>query len=219
MQFKGQGGTLMHPAHQGSGELRRLLFVLLATSCLSLGSAFSREPSSEGKVIAIEQYCSEMERLTGTEPDFILGVAGSSANPSGEWRRYSSKDELHKAWQHSGDRSLGAYVWLRNGELVRTNFTLESESHDWVQYSGYCFRSGDLVKLNYELRTTYNQMLVRRERFYDAKGHVLKSSEEFLDLQTERPKRPSEAFADEATTIYHHVSDLPFWALVRRPSQ
>jgi len=209
----------MRPVRRNGRKLRALFAASLATFCVFAGGASSKAPSSEQKIALIEQYCSEMERVTGMEPDLILGVADSATRPSGEWRRYGSKDELHKAWHESGDRNLGAYVWLRNGEVVRANLTLQSESRDWGQYSRYCFRSGDLVKLNYELRVTSGQMIVRRQWYFDAKGHALKSSEEFLDLQTERPKRPGEAFIDETTTIYHHVSDLPFWALVRKPSQ
>jgi hypothetical protein len=190
-------------------------------SFLSRGreSAAFKEPSSQEKIARIEQYCSEQERLTKMEPDFILGVAGSSERPSGVWRRYGSKDELHKAWQENEDRHLGAYVWLWNGEVVRINFGLQSASGDWVQYTRYCFRAGALLKLDYELRTFYGEMIVRRQWIYDAKGRAIKSSEEFLDLQTERPKRPGEAFIDEPTTIYHRVADLPFLALVQKPPQ
>jgi hypothetical protein len=199
---------------RSSHALLLAAFVALGV-CLS-GTALSKTPSVEQKVAAIEQYCSEMERLTGPEPDAILGVAESAVNPAGEWRRYASKDELHKAWEGGTERNRGAYVWLRNGEVVRANFTLESPSGDWVQYSGHCFRDGSLARLNYELRTTYNQTIVRRQRYYDEKGHPLRSYEQFLDLRTEQPKRAGEAFIDEPTTVYHRVSELPFIALVRK---
>jgi len=165
-------------------------------------------------MIAIDQYCSEMELLTGPKPDLIVGVVESVAHPSGEWRSYNTREELRKAWEESAERYLGAYVWLRAGAIVRVNFTLESPSGDWLQYSGHCFRDGALVRLNYELRSVQSQMLVRRLRYFDAKGHPLKSTEEYLDLRTERPKRPDQAFADEPTTVYHRVADLPFLPLV-----
>ena len=171
--------------------------------------------SAEQKVAAIEQYCSETERSTGERPDLIVGVVETSQHPEGEWRRFNSREDLHKGWETSAERYRGAYVWLRNGEVVRANFTLESPSGDWLQYSGHCFRDTSLVRLNYELSTTSNNTMVRRQRYYDEKGHPLKSYEQFFDLRTQTPKHSAEAFIDEPTSVYHRVSELPFLALVR----
>lgn len=208
-------------------HVRRVFFALLPAAiaclclCVSAGSAFSRAPSplpsADTKVAAIEQYCSELERTTGAKPDLIVGQVETAEHPSGEWRKFATREDLHKGWEESAERYLGAYVWLRNGEVARVNFTLEAPSGDWIQYTGHCFREGALAKLSYELRSVVSQTIVRRQRFFDDKGHPLRSYEEFFDLETERPKRPSGAFADEPTTVYYHVADLPFISLVKKP--
>ena len=65
-----------------------------------------------------------------------------------------------------------------------------------------------------ELRTCYGSMIVRREWKFDSNGHLLKSTEEFLDLETKKPKKPSDDFIDEEIPPYHKTAELPFLPLL-----
>jgi hypothetical protein len=64
-------------------------------------------------------------------------------------------------------------------------------------------------------------MTVIRERFFDPKGELLSSSQQFLDLETKKKKRPGEngeEFIDEPIPVYRTVRALPFYTLLSKPA-
>jgi len=64
-------------------------------------------------------------------------------------------------------------------------------------------------------------MTVIRERFYDGQGKLLRSSQQFLDMETKKKKKPGEdgeEFIDEPIPIYRTVKALPFYTLLSKPA-
>ncbi len=64
-------------------------------------------------------------------------------------------------------------------------------------------------------------MTVIRERFYDPKGRLLSSSQQFLDLETKKKKKPGAdgvEFIDEPIPVYRTVKALPFYTLLNKPA-
>ena len=64
-------------------------------------------------------------------------------------------------------------------------------------------------------------MTVIRERFYDGQGKLLRSSRQFLDMETKKKKKPGEdgeEFIDEPIPIYRTVKALPFYTLLSKPA-
>jgi len=61
-------------------------------------------------------------------------------------------------------------------------------------------------------------MIVIRERFYDPRGRLLSSSQQFLDLETEKKKKPGADFEDETIPLYRTVKALPFYTLLSKPA-
>jgi len=68
------------------------------------------------------------------------------------------------------------------------------------------------------LNTFYGYMTVIRERYYDPKGKLLSSSQQFLDLDTQKKKKPGAdgEFIDEPIAVYRTVKALPFYTLLSK---
>jgi hypothetical protein len=180
----------------------------------------AREQSSEKAVAAIEQYCTKVQTRSGKrEPDFVFGASGSSDDRQPQWRKFSSKAEFEKAFE-SEIPDDAAYVWIEEGKIVAANFTFQSGSGDWANHADYCFRRDETTaRISSELRTFYGGMLVRRKWEMDSEGLLLKSTEEFLDLKTNTPKKPDGDFIDKTTPLYHKVAELPFLSLLDKREQ
>jgi hypothetical protein len=131
-----------------------------------------------------------------------------------QWREFKSEVEREEA-DTGNDK---ANVWAKDGAVVSAYFTFQSLSGDWAHYVNYYFREdGALAKIQARLNTFYGDMIVIRERFYDPKGRLLSSSQQFLDLKTKKKKRPGETFEDEPIPVYRTVKALPFYtALFKR---
>jgi len=188
---------------------------------ISAGRAYGGLGSLQGSrtrrvIAASEQDCSEVRSgIRQREPDVVFGLAGSGEVQRRKWQRFTSVPKLQKYWDSNrpGD---AAFVWVRGHELIAVQLTLQDDSADWVNRALYCFREGDTTaQITSELRTFYGQMIVRRKWILNAEGHVLRATEEFLDLSTEKPKRPDESFTDQKTPIYRKVADFPFYPILR----
>ncbi len=108
-------------------------------------------------------------------------------------------------------------MWKEGGNVVHVELALSSE--DWMTTANYCFRpDGTIAEISSDLDSfTYN-LIARREWVFNTRGHVLKFTEQFLDLQTGKPKKPDNEFfeGDVDTLRYLKVSDLPFAPLLHQ---
>jgi hypothetical protein len=107
----------------------------------------------------------------------------------------------------------------KDGAVVLASYTFQSASGDWAHYVDYYFREdGSLARIHARLNTSYGNMTVLRERFYDPKGKLLSSSQQFLDMETKKKKKPGEEFTDEPIPLYRTVKALPFYTLLSKPT-
>jgi len=161
---------------------------------------------------SVEKYCATVEEHGGKrEPDFIVGVSSQGSANSNGWKLFHSENELQKAWEAEGNNDA-AFVWLNQGKINSTNFTLQSGSGDWALYTHHCFRQdGTVARIESELRTFNGNMIARRKWIFDPSGVKKKFTEEFLDLNTEKPKQPDADFEDRETPLYRNVMELPFY--------
>ena len=78
----------------------------------------------------------------------------------------------------------------------------------------YYFREdGSLAKIQAQLNSFYGDISVVRDQYYDPSGRLLKTTRKFLDLRTQKPKKPEE-FVDNPIPIYRKVTALPFRKLL-----
>lgn len=145
------------------------------------------------------------------EPGVIfadIGTDGEQAKPS--WKRYATLKDFESAGEDEESYTV-AYVWLKEGKPVLVNFTYTSPSGDWAHYVEYVYRpEGSVAVIRKELRTFYGEIIVIRTSVYDPKGKELKSTKEFLDLETQKPKKPTENYQDVDVPVFKKVSELPF---------
>lgn len=218
-------------AHHKPGlkSLAALLFLasLVASQSFSDSADTHRQSAQQpgrsatgSEIATVEKYCADVQaRIRKREPDFVLGFPSSNDENKAKWRKYASTTELKKA-SEGEILDEQAYVWAEGDKIFAANFTLQSGSGDWALYPNYCFHTnGTTAEISSELRTFYGGMVVRRDWKFDSNGRVLTSKEEFLDLETGRPKKPGEDFIDENIPQYHKISDLPFLSLLREPDR
>ncbi|HMF55860.1 MAG TPA: hypothetical protein VK619_05840 [Pyrinomonadaceae bacterium] len=170
-----------------------------------------------GEIAAIETYSKGIDRYIRTHKRSARIFADVSQDETARWREFRTERERDRA--DTGDNlNENAYVWLRDGKIAGANFTFQSPSRDWAQFVMYYFRQdGTLAKIDSRLNTFYGNMTVKRIRYYDADGHLLKSSVDYFDLQTQKRKRgvADGDFMDRPVPVYMKVSSLPFYNLVR----
>jgi hypothetical protein len=79
----------------------------------------------------------------------------------------------------------------------------------------YYFREDGTLAATKETFNTFNgNMSVDREKVYDAKGKLLRSSVKYSDLQTGRARKPGNNFANQDAPIYRTIQSLPFYGLL-----
>ena len=178
---------------------------------LSPSQPTGRVAEIEAYVKEVDQYIKANEKSARIFSDISSGTAGGPAT----WQEFKTEPEREKA--NTGENLNGnAYVWMRDGKVVGANFTLHSPSRDWVHYVMYYFRSdGTLAKSDSTLNTTYGDITVFRQDYYDSKGILLKGTTHCKDLKTQRSK-PCGQYQEEPIPSYKTVSQLPFHNLLRK---
>jgi|GEM_PF-1339171 len=170
------------------------------------------------EIAKIKAYCQELDDYAKRNPKLGRLFADVSSGMKGEksrWREFKSEGERERA--DTGNDL--ANVWAKDGATVSVYFTFQSPSGDWAHYVNYYFRDdGSLAKTRAQLNTFYGNMTVIRERFYDLKGRLLSSSQQFLDLETKKKKKPGVdgEFIDEPIPVYRTVKALPFYTLLSK---
>jgi hypothetical protein len=171
----------------------------------------------DAEIARIKAYSRELDDYSKRNQKLhrVFGDVSSEEEPKSRWREFKSEKERDDA--ATGDR---ANVWAQDGAVVLACYTFQSASGDWAHYVNYYFREdGSLAKIHAQLNTFYGNMTVIRERFYDSKGKLLSSSQQFLDMETQKKKKPGEdgqEFIDEPITAYRTVKALPFYTLLSK---
>src|SRR5215510_1577797 len=194
--------------------------ITLAVLALAQTNSSADKQIRDAEIARIKTYCLELDdyakrnlklgRLFG---DVSSGMEGEKS----QWREFKSEEERDEVVTENDK----ANVFAKDGAVVLANYTFQSPSGDWTHYVNYYFREdGALARIHARLNTFYGNMTVIRERFYDPKGRLLSSSQQLLDLETKKRKKPGTdgEFIDEPIPVYRTVKALPFYKLMVKPA-
>jgi hypothetical protein len=207
------------------------LFVCIALAVLALAqtNAGADKQIRAAEIARIKAYCRELDGYAKRNPKLGRLFANVSSDITGQksqWREFKSEDERAEA-----DTSDGLYdnadVWAKDGAVVLAYFTFQTDSDDWGHQVHYHFRKDgslakiQLAKIHSRLDTFYGGVTAIRQRFYDPKGRLLSSLQQFFDLQTKKKMRPGAdgvSFKDEPIPVYRTVKALPFYTSLGKPA-
>jgi hypothetical protein len=180
-------------------------FLLLLVATVTPSLAQTKSPISE-----ISGYTADVDRFVrATKKHRIFADVAKEDDKQEIWKEFKSNKELE---EH--DYYTQVFVWTKAGKVIAANHVFTSPSGDWAHYVNYYFRAdGSLAKIKAELRTFYGDLIVLRDRYYDANGKLLKSTKKFRDLTTGKPKKPTDFF-DQEIPVYLKLSALPFRKLL-----
>jgi len=187
----------------------RRLFPLIAVALLANALRSTQVAAQRPTLVSINSYAKRVDQFVKCHPQRVFAnLMSEKKSEPDRWREFKSAGELESA-EATLDES--AYAWQKAGKVVAANFTLTSQSGDWVQYIIYYFREdGTLAKIHAQLNTFYGNLSVIREKFYDAGGRLLHRSSKYLDLHSQRPTK-SRDFVDKPVPLYLRTRDLPFY--------
>ena len=213
--------------------MNQLLFIiyLLPAMLLPVGEPLNATTTTASVIVSrsqnskeiaeIESYSKQLDRSASRsmfKSRFFADISSDEETSKPRWREYRTKRELDRAWQNN-ETYTSAGVWMKTpGDLVIVDFTLSSPSGDWAQYVRSYYRAdGTLAKTHSEVRTFYGEVIIIRDRLYDAQGKLLNEKTSYLDLTTRKPKKVNEGdYADQTVPHYPKVSELPFYTLLKK---
>jgi hypothetical protein len=201
-----------------------LAFLFFNVVIFQMPAPVFSQTDKTAEIRLIDSYARTIDALVkrGKSPHLIFADASdfSGENAKPKWKRFNSEREFEKAREASEFYDI-AYVWRQNGKIAAANFTRSSPSGDWVHYVYHYFRpDGSLAKVESELRTFYGNLIVEQDLYFDRRGRILQKNRKFLDLQTQKPKKPEKEFlegnADFVSRVdyYQRTNRLPFAALL-----
>jgi hypothetical protein len=200
------------------------LFTFLTVFFVFQSLFIAAQPDKKAEIKRIDAYSKTVDTFVGKNksPHLIFADASDySENSKPDWRKFASERVLEK-FRETTETYTIAYNWLRKGKLIKANFTLFSPSGDWAQYVYHYFREdGTLAKAESEMRTFNGDLIVIQDFYIDAKGKLLKKTVKYLDLQTQKPIKPTKEFLENNASFindaeyFKKTSRLPFAALLR----
>jgi len=178
------------------------------------GPPLQPKVSSES-VSAIEKSCSEIfVRDKINPPDISIGRDDPAGGSPAAWQTFQSPADLEKVAKYANFEDQ-AWVWESDGNIVHARITLPTEG--WTTVADYCFQAdGTIGFVTSDVENFTVNEIDRREWMFDSKGRIQNMKEQFLDLDTGKPKKPERDFTDVDTTIYFNVKDLPFASLLQK---
>jgi hypothetical protein len=180
---------------------------MLAANAICSTQAAAQKPA----LVSINSYANQVDRFSKRNPKRVFANVTKPENEADNWREFKTAAELENG-EATFDES--AFVWQKMGKVVAANFTFTSQSGDWAQYVNYYFREdGTLAKIHQRLNTFYGNLSVIREKFYDTRGRLLRTSTRYLNLRSQKPAK-SRDFMDEPIPLYLRTRDLPFYKLL-----
>jgi len=194
--------------------------ITLAVLTLAQTNASTDKQIRDTEIARIKAYCQELDDYAKRNPKFVRLFADVSSGMKGEksrWREFNPKSVRNM--NYIGSLMGSAIAWSKDGAVALVSCAFQSPSGDWRHLVSYYFREdGSLAKIHARLNTFYGDMTVFREQFYDQKGRLLSSSKQFLDLETQKEKKPGTEFEDETIPLYRTVKALPFYTLLSKPA-
>jgi len=201
-----------------------VLFGFVAVTGAQVNDAPKPAPSPS-EVAAVAEYCRELNTYAGLHPKEARFFGDAAAydqsgvtltTPRPRWREYKSA-KARDAATTPDNLFNTANVWLRNGKVVFARFQYGSPSGDWAQIVGYCFREdGSLAKLENSFRIIPgSNVRIEKARIYDAKGKLLRSSQQCFDLDTRRKKRCGSDYRNYDADVFGTVKQLPIYGLIK----
>jgi len=167
-------------------------------------------------VSAIEKSCGEiLARDKTAAPDESFGRDDPEGGTPGAWQKFDSPADLAKVATYATFEDQ-AWVWESNGTIVHARITLPTEG--WTTVADYCFQAdGTIGFVTSDVDNFTVNEIKRGEWMFDSRGRIQNMKEQFLDLDTGKPKKPERDFIDVDTTIYFSVATLPFASLLQKP--
>ncbi len=207
---KGKPANLFrHPSTQIFNALCLLLLVAVQ------GPAKAQTRNTQ--LAEINSYVADVKRFTNrnTKARRIFADVAGENDDKPKWREFKAQREFDK---FEGNPDESAYAWTRTGKLIAAAFTFTSQSGDWAHLITYYFREdGSLAKLEAQLNTFYGDVSIVRVQYFDKAGVRISSSRKFLDLKTQKPKKPGSDYMDQDVTVFRRVDELPFYKLLSTP--
>jgi hypothetical protein len=200
------------------------LFIFLLTVFTFQASLVFPQTSKRAELKRIEAYCKTVDAFTKRykNPQLIFADTSDENESKPKWRKFASEKILEK-FRESSETYTIAYNWRKNGKIIKSNFTLFSSSGDWAQYVYHHFREdGSLAKAESEMRTFNGDLTIVQDFYFDRKGRSLKKTIKYLDLQTNKPIKPTKYFLENKADFsrdveyYKKTSKLPFANLLRK---
>ena len=193
-----------------------LIYVAFSALTFAQTNASADKEIRDAEIARIKAYSQELDDYAKRNPKLNRVFGDVSSGTEGDkirWREFKGRSKSDTNYISS--LMSNAFVWSKEGAAVLVSCDFQSPSGDWAHDVNYYFREdGSLAKIHAQLNTFYGNMTVIRERLYDSKGKLLSSSQQFLDMETQKKKKPGEdgqEFIDEPITAYRTVKALPFY--------
>lgn len=198
--------------------LLNFLTLIFAFQCIEI----TAQTSSKIEIRDIDRYCKSVDKFLKRSKSPHLVFADVSQNQKARWRKFKSEKALEKFRENVETYTI-SYNWLKNRNIVRSNFTLFSGSGDWAQYVYHYFRAdGSLAKAESELRTFHGDLIVLQKFYFDRKGKLLKKTLNYFNLENKKPVKPNDEFLDahadflKEVDYFKKTSRLPFAHLLAK---
>ncbi len=197
----------------------KLFVSLLVLGLISL-FVYAQKSDENNEIQKIDEYSKTLDTFVEKNKSPHLVFADVSKNEKPKWKKFESEKALNEFREISETYSI-SYNWQKNGKIVISNFTLFSESGDWIKYVYLYFREdGTLAKAESQLNTFYGNFSFLQDIYFDEKGNILKNISKYLDLETKKPKTPDKGDifdnGDRINPFYFKTADqLPYNHLLK----
>jgi len=202
--------------------MRSVTYLSILLSFSILTPLFAQSGAKTATITQIEAYSKAIDKMTDRrkEPDIVIADVSDYDEEKPRWRKFKSTSDLDAFRENSETYSI-AYNWRTKSNITSSVLTLFSPSGDWAQYLTHYFRpDGTAAKVTTEMRTFNGDYIIIREMYFDQRGKLLKKSSKYLDLTTQKPKKPTKEMLVENSDFfkaeyYKKVSALPFYSLTK----
>lgn len=204
--------------------MRKLPFIICSLALLALinGTAGAQTPTQRRtlpkptqtapRIVAVEKYTEELDSYAKLNPQARRFFVNTSETQTGNWQEVAGEKEI--------ENKASAIVWMKNDKAVIA--LLSSQAMESSQKVTYYFRdNGTLAKVHSELFIKAGNMEAVRDRSYDPKTFaiLIRDFSRCFNFETSQVKPCGDAAALEAKAIpiYMKTTELPFYALLKKP--
>ncbi|HEV2915702.1 MAG TPA: hypothetical protein VGX92_20645 [Pyrinomonadaceae bacterium] len=167
---------------------------------------------TSSRIVAVEKYTDELDNYARLNPQERRFFVNTAETASGNWQEVGGEKEI--------ENKSSAVVWMKKGKAVIA--LLSSQTMESSQKVTYYYRdNGTLAKVHSELFIKAGNMESVRDRSYDPKvfAILIRDFSHCADFETGQQKPCGDAAALEAKAIpiYMKTTELPFYALLKKP--